>query len=113
MSLFIDPDAKQIGAVRGLGAQIVEFHTGDYANQTTAAGHAKELARLEKAVRLAHSLGILTHAGHGLDYDNVRPVARIPGMGELNIGYSIVSRALCTGFEKAVSDMRALVERKS
>ncbi len=109
VSLFIDPDPRQIGAVRKLGADTVEFHTGDYANQATAAGRKKELLRLNEAVKLAQVFGIATHAGHGLDYENTLPVARIPGMGELNIGYSIVSRALWVGFEQAVKDMVKLV----
>ena len=112
-SLFIDPDPRQILAVRGLGADIVEFHTGDYANQRTSAGRKKELLRLRAAVKLAHSQGIVTHAGHGLDYDNVKAVAAIPGMGELNIGYSIVSRALWTGFDRAVADMMKLAAGKA
>ena len=109
VSLFIDPDSRQIEAVRNLGAGTVELHTGDYANQKTVAGKKKELLRLEKAAQLAHALDIVTHAGHGLDYENTVPVARIPGMGELNIGYSIVARALWTGFERAVLDMKKLV----
>ena len=109
VSLFIDPDPGQIAAVRKLGASTVEFHTGDYANQKSSAGKKKELSRLQKAVEIAHALDIVTHAGHGLDYENVAPVARIPGMGELNIGYSIVSRALWAGFERAVTDMRKLI----
>ena len=109
VSLFIDPDARQVEKVGKLGATTVEFHTGDYANQTTLAGRKKELRRLQKMAQLAHSMRIVTHAGHGLDYDNVAEVARIPGMGELNIGYSIVTRALWTGFEPAVREMVRLV----
>ena len=109
VSLFIDPDPRQIEAAEKLGAGAVEFHTGDYANQKNEAGKKRELARLTKAVGQARGRDIAAHAGHGLDYDNAKSVAAIPGIGELNIGYSIVSRALWVGFERAVSDMIRLV----
>ncbi len=107
VSLFIDPDRRQLEASKKLGADAVEFHTGDYANASGARAQA-ELKRLKKATALALDLGLVPHAGHGLDYRNVRPVAAIEGIGELNIGYSIVSRALWTGFDRAVRDMLAL-----
>ena len=105
VSLFIDPDPRQLALVRKLGADTVEFHTGDYANQKDPKGRARELVRLKQAVKLAGFLGITAHAGHGLDYQNVTAVARIPGIDELNIGYSIVGRALWLGWEKAVKEM--------
>ena len=108
ISLFIDPDLRQVDEARRLGADAVEFHTGDYANRRGRA-RARELARLRKAVAHARGAGLQAHAGHGLDYANVRPVAAIPGIGELNIGYSIVSRSVWMGFERAVSDMLRLV----
>jgi pyridoxine 5-phosphate synthase len=109
VSLFIDPDARQIRAARAMGAEAVEFHTGDYANARTAAGRRRQLARLKKAVALARRVGLTAHAGHGLDYANTRAVARIVGLDELNIGYSIVARALRTGLDRAVRDMRRLL----
>ncbi len=111
ISLFIDPSPEQIREAARLGAEAVEFHTGDYANQKSRAGRRHELTRLERAVALAQRLGLAAHAGHGLDYDNVAAVARIEGIGELNIGYSIVSRALWTGFDRAVKDMLELVSK--
>ena len=105
VSLFIDPDLKQVKKARELGVRAVEFHTGDYAAQTSAAGVRRELTRLRRAVLLARVLGLRVYAGHGLDYANVVPLRAIKGIEELNIGYSIVTRALWVGFEKAVSEM--------
>ncbi len=110
VSLFIDPDLKQINAAKRLGADAVEFHTGDYANQKTSAGVKKELERLRKAVVLATKIGITAHAGHGLDYENVPPLAKIKGLVEFNIGYSIVTRALWTGLEEAVREMKRRIQ---
>ena len=105
VSLFIDPERRQIDAVKALGTNIVEFHTGDYANQSSPVNRKRELMKLRDASSHAASLGIITHAGHGLDYENVAAVASIPGIDELNIGYSILTRALWIGFERAVKDM--------
>ncbi|MCG3176458.1 MAG: Pyridoxine 5'-phosphate synthase [Candidatus Omnitrophica bacterium] len=113
VSLFIDPTPLQVRWARRLGAHAIELHTGDYANARTAQGRRRELARLRSATRLGLGLGLAVHAGHGLDYVNVGPVAAIPGMGELNIGYSIVARSLKTGLRAAVTDMRALIRRAS
>ncbi len=107
VSLFIDPDPRQVDEALRLGADAVEFHTGDYANRKGPA-RKRELTRLIKAVGQAKAAGLQAHAGHGLDYENVSAVVAIPGIGELNIGYSIVTRALWTGFEKAVADMLRL-----
>jgi pyridoxine 5-phosphate synthase len=105
VSLFIDPDLRQVAASRRTGATIVEFHTGAYAQ---AAGKARtwELRKLVAASRAARRSGLEAAAGHGLDYDNVRPVAAVPEIGELNIGFSIVSRALFEGLATAVRDMK-------
>lgn len=109
VSLFIDPDPEQVRAAKALGADAVEFHTGTYAEATSAAAARKEIVRLARAVRLARSLGLKAHAGHGLDVKNVKAVKEIQGLDELNIGYAIVSRALWIGFEAAVKEMmRAL-----
>ena len=110
VSLFIDPDLRQLEEAARLGADAVEFHTGDYANQTTRQGAEREWARLRKAVGQANKMGITAHAGHGLDYANVRRITKIKGLEELNIGYAIITRALWVGLERAVTGMRELVE---
>jgi pyridoxine 5-phosphate synthase len=108
VSLFIDPDLHQIKAARRLGATHIELHTGYYAN---AKGQASidELERLRDAALVARKLGLRVNAGHGLNYYNVSPVARIEGMEELNIGHSIISRAVLVGMERAVQDMLTLI----
>jgi pyridoxine 5-phosphate synthase len=107
-SLFIDPDRRQVDASAALGVEAVEFHTGDYAN---ASGRARrrELERLRAAVGRARRLGLVAHAGHGLDYGNVKALRSIKGLDELNIGYSIVTRAVWTGLSAAVRDMKKLL----
>ena len=108
VSLFIDPDAAQIEAARAAGAAVVELHTGSYAEAGGAArGH--ELERLREAARRASGLGLAVHAGHGLDYHNVQPVAAIGQIVELNIGYAIIGRALFTGLGAAVREMKTLM----
>jgi pyridoxine 5-phosphate synthase len=109
VSLFIDPDRAQIDASQKLGAQAVELHTGRYADATTAVEQERELAQLVDAGKWAIDRGLLLHMGHGLTYRNVTPVARIAGVSELNIGHSIVARAVLVGFERAVREMKALV----
>jgi len=109
VSLFIDPDPAQIEASHDLGAQAVELHTGRYADAEGPAAQAEELQTLVSASRTARDLGLVLHMGHGLTYHNVVPVARIDGVSELNIGHSIVSRAVLVGFERAVREMKALV----
>lgn len=107
VSLFIDPEEKQIRAAKACGAAFIELHTGAYAN---AVGDAKmrELARLADGARLAHSLGLGVNAGHGIDYENIFPLLReVPFLHELNIGHSIVSRAVFTGLDQAVKEMLA------
>lgn len=108
VALFIDPDAEQVDAAARSGATVVEFHTGAYAE---AAGpeRARELARLAAAIRRAVSNRLIAHAGHGLDYHNVQPVAALPELQELNIGHAIVSRAVMSGFGPAVSEMKRLM----
>lgn len=108
VSLFIDPDPAQVIAARELGAPVVELHTGAYAD-SHGAERARELERLRSAARQAAQLGLAVHAGHGLDYHNVQPVAAIAEIAELNIGYAIVGRALFTGMAAAVSQMKALM----
>ena len=109
-SLFIDPDEDSIRAAVDLGADAVELHTGEYANAATAEREV-QIERLNRAASLARKLSLDVHAGHGLTYENVHPVAAIPEIEELNIGHSIVSRALFTGLEAAVREMAEVIRR--
>ncbi len=108
-SLFIDPDPLAAERTGALGADAVEFHTGEYANAVRPEDRARELNRLAAATRLAADAGLAVHAGHGLTYENVVPVAALPLIEELNIGHSVVSRAFFTGMERAVREMKAIV----
>ena len=108
-SLFIDPDPDALEHSAGLGAHAVELHTGEYANAGSDAERASELARLATAAEHGHGLGLAIHAGHGLTYENVVPVAALPHIEELNIGHSVVSRAVLVGLERAVGEMKAIV----
>ncbi len=108
-SLFIDPDPDALEHSAGLGAHAVELHTGEYANAGSDAERAAELARLATAAERGHDLGLAIHAGHGLTYENVVPVAALPHIEELNIGHSVVSRAVLVGLERAVREMKAIV----
>ncbi|MFK8115278.1 MAG: pyridoxine 5'-phosphate synthase [Rubripirellula sp.] len=109
VSLFIDPDQNQVDASAKLGVDAVELHTGPYALARRDAQVA-ELARLSDSGRAASNAGLRLHAGHGLNYANVRPVASIPKMAELNIGHSIVSRAVMVGMKEAVAEMRRILD---
>jgi pyridoxine 5-phosphate synthase len=109
VSLFIDPDLRSVRESKQLGADAVELHTGDYANQTHAAGRQRQFRRLCEAAQAAQGLGLVTHAGHGLDYNNVVRLKNIPGIEELNIGYAIVCRALWVGLDAAVKEMIRLI----
>ncbi|RMH00848.1 MAG: pyridoxine 5'-phosphate synthase [Planctomycetota bacterium] len=104
-SVFVDPLPEPIEACARAGAQFVELHTGRYANAGGAEREA-ELQRLETAARYAHELGLRVNAGHGLDYDNVQPVAALPFVEELNIGHAIVARAVLVGLDAAVREMQ-------
>ena len=108
-SLFIDPSKKQIDAAKNTGAVIVELHTGEYANAKNGSIMKKELDKIKRAVEYACSAGLEVNAGHGLNYDNVRRIAAIEGINELNIGHSIVSRAVLVGMRQAVEDMLELI----
>src|SRR5438105_5837562 len=109
VSIFVDPDPEQIKASHRADAQAVELHTGRYCDARTARDRGRELARIVEAARAAAKLGLRVAAGHGLDYWNVTPVARIEEITELNIGYAIVCRAVLTGIERAVRDMKELI----
>jgi pyridoxine 5-phosphate synthase len=110
VSLFIDPDAAQIDAARRCGAPVIELHTGAYADAQGAA-QAREFERLREAARLASSLGLIVNAGHGLHYHNVGPIAAIPEIVELNIGHSIIARAVFEGMARAVGEMKDLMRK--
>ncbi|MFD2632675.1 pyridoxine 5'-phosphate synthase [Idiomarina piscisalsi] len=111
VSLFIDADHKQIDAAKEAGAPIIELHTGQYAEADTEEEQKKELARLMEAAEYAHSIGLQVNAGHGLHYHNTLDVAQIPQMVELNIGHSIIARAVLDGLDKAVRDMREILDK--
>jgi pyridoxine 5-phosphate synthase len=108
VSLFIDPDEKQIKASEEIGADMVELHTGSYAEADNEKRIEKELKKVENSVMTAMDLGLRVAAGHGLNYQNVEPIAWIEEIEELNIGHSIVSRSVIVGIEDAVSEMLIL-----
>lgn len=109
VSLFLDPDPRQIEEAARLKVAAVELHTGQYAEAKPGAAQQKELEKLQSVGAMVCGFGMALHAGHGLTYRNVRPVAKIEGMHELNIGHSIVARAIMVGFEEAVREMKRLV----
>ena len=109
VSIFIEPDPAQITAAAESGAPVIELHTGTYAN-TAGEEQDKELQRLIHAAEHAHSLGLIVNAGHGLDYKNIMPVLTLPYLNELNIGHSIIARALVVGIRNATAEMKALLE---
>lgn len=106
VSLFIDPEASQVAASAKYGADAIEFQTASYSEARGDAAVARELGKLRTATAQAVGLGLHVHMGHGLNYWNVQPVVRIPGVEELNIGHSIVSRAVLVGMERAVREMK-------
>ena len=109
VSYFIDPDPKQVELAKKLGADFVELHTGEYAERRTWAERQPHYEKLCRAAEVAHSLGLGVHAGHGLNYRNVGPIAEIPEVEALYIGHSIVGRAIFVGMERAVREMKALL----
>jgi pyridoxine 5-phosphate synthase len=109
VSLFIDPDLDQIRAAHKVDADRVELHTGRYCEARNERERARELSRIVDAAKAAAKLGMSVAAGHGLNYDNVQPIARIQEIDELNIGHSIVGRAVLVGFERAVREMLELM----
>ena len=109
VSLFINPNIYQIGASVRAGVDAIELHTGEYADAKSITSKKRELARLIRAAGYALRIGLEVNAGHGLDYDNVKDVAKIKGINELNIGYSIISRAVFAGLDNAVREMLELV----
>ena len=111
VSLFIDPDLDQVKAAHRVEAQTVEFHTGRYCDARLASDRRRELSRIVDACKAAAKLGLQVAAGHGLNYVNVGPVAALPEIEELNIGHSIVSRAVLVGLERAVREMKELIRQ--
>ena len=109
VSLFIDPDERQLEASRAAGAPVVELHTGAYADALDELRQREELARVQQAALTGTELGLAVNAGHGLNYHNVQPVARIPQIIELNIGHAIVARAIFDGLSTAVIEMKRLM----
>lgn len=109
VSLFLDPDERQIEAAAKLGAEAIELHTGAYAHAAARFAGDDELATLDNAATQVTAAGLILHAGHGLNYRNVKPIAALPRMCELNIGHSIVARAIMVGLEQAVRDMKRLI----
>jgi pyridoxine 5-phosphate synthase len=110
VSLFIDPVRAQIETAKEVGAHAIELHTGTYCNAAEAA-RQRELAAIVSAANLARGIGLEVHGGHGLDYENVLPIARIEEIVELNIGHSIVARAVIVGISQAVAEMKDLLNR--
>jgi len=108
VSLFIDPEEKQIQAAKDAGATVVELHTGRYAD-LTGVEQSSEIERIRKAAQFGKSLGLRVNAGHGLNESNVLPIAAIAELSELNIGHAIVAQALFKGWQKAIMDMKALM----
>ena len=110
VSLFIDPDPVQIDAAKLIGADAVEIHTGSFADADSSTRSEAELGRIVNAVDLGASLGLRMNAGHGLNYDNVGPVASISKISELNIGHAVIARAVFSGLGAAVTEMRSLMD---
>lgn len=111
VSLFIDAEKRQIDAARRAGAAVVELHTGAYAEASGGSGRRRILAKLRAAAAYAAAKGLRVNAGHGLNYANVRPIASIPQIAELNIGHAIVARSVFVGIARAVREMKALMAR--
>jgi pyridoxine 5-phosphate synthase len=109
VSLFIDPDVKQIEAAIRVGAPTIEIHTGQYADAKTKLERQHELQRIITAAEFAHKEGLVVNAGHGLHYQNTQAIAQIPQINELNIGHSIIARALFLGLENAVREMKNIM----
>ncbi|WP_419418838.1 pyridoxine 5'-phosphate synthase [Legionella sp. D16C41] len=109
VSLFIDPEIKQIEAAVATGAPVIEIHTGAYADASTPTQQSEELERVKIAAKHAAKAGLIVNAGHGLNYHNVKPIAAISELYELNIGHAIIARALFTGLKDAVRHMRQLM----
>ena len=113
VSLFIDPDQIQLDAAADTGAEVVELHTGHYADAETEALCDSEFESIREAVTYGRSIGLKVNAGHGLHYHNVQRIAAIPGLSDLNIGHAIIARAVFTGLAEAVREMKSLMDKNS
>jgi pyridoxine 5-phosphate synthase len=111
VSLFIEPDPKALDVAKDLGAPVVELHTGSYCDAHDPARQAQELTRIVKAAQHAEAIGLECHAGHGLSFDTVAPVAAIPTIVELNIGHFLIGEAIFSGLDSAIRRMRSLMDR--
>lgn len=109
VSLFVDPERKQIEAASHVGAEFIEIHTGSYCEAVNVESQALELAKIAEAIRVGKQCGLSVNAGHGLNYRNIAPIVALGGIEEYNIGHSIVSRAVLVGMERAVREMVELV----
>lgn len=109
ISFFIDPDLEAVGAARELGATHVELHTGEYCNVPAGVRRDREIERLRRAALAAHESGLVVNGGHGLNYENVKPIVALPHLCELNIGHSVIARAVFVGIAAAVGEMKALL----
>ena len=110
VSMFIEPDERQLDAAKSLGAPVVELHTGAYCDALPGAERERHLARIQKAATYAAKIGLECHAGHGLGYDTVGPIAAIPTLAELNIGHFLVGEAIFIGFHDAIQRMRIAMD---
>lgn len=111
VSLFIDPDEQQINAAYNIGVPYIEIHTGMYSHAIDQTTQNIEYKRIKKSVQYAVDSGLKVNAGHGLDYHNVLPIATLPGIQELNIGHSIISRSMFCGLSQAIKDMKTLLQK--
>lgn len=111
VSIFVDPDEKQIAASRKAGVDLIEINTGKYAEAIKQKEKDKHLAQIKRAAAFARSLGLEVHAGHGLDYHNIQPIVAIEEISELSIGFAIVARAAIVGISRAVQEMLALIQK--
>lgn len=112
VSIFVDPDLKQIEACHKVGVPLIEINTGKYAELKPGRAQEKALEEIREAAHYGHELGLEVHAGHGLDYRNVHQIVAIPEISELSIGFSIVARSALVGIQKAVQGMKALLEKR-
>ena len=109
VSLFVDPDEAQVSAARSVMADMIEVHTGHYSDAPNVAAVREEMTRIIAAARAGKAAGLGVNAGHGLHYDNVRPIVQVPEIDELSIGHSIIARAVLVGLDRAVRDMIDLI----
>ncbi|HMD14116.1 MAG TPA: pyridoxine 5'-phosphate synthase [Bacteroidota bacterium] len=111
VSLFVDPNKDQIDVSKEIGSDMIELHTGEYADGKSPAERNRHLQRIKKMSRYGHSLGLIVNAGHGLDYDNIKPIVKIREIEEVSIGHAVIVRAVSVGLECAVREMVRLIKR--